>query len=60
MRVGTRYFDVDQKQEFAMGVTESTSLENAITIARERCADEIVLALPWSDIRKNRARARPP
>jgi len=57
-------FAVDKNKNLAMGVPESASLENAITIARERCADEIVLALSWSDTRKielvrDRLRASP-
>ena len=57
-------FAVDKNKNLAMGGPESASLENAITIAREHCAEEIVLALPWDDTRKielvrDRLRASP-
>jgi Undecaprenyl-phosphate glucose phosphotransferase len=57
-------FAMDKNKNLAMGSPESASLEYAVTIARERCADEIVLALPWSDTRKielvrDRLRASP-
>jgi Undecaprenyl-phosphate glucose phosphotransferase len=57
-------FAIDKNKNLAMGDGESSSLESAISIARERCADEIVLALPWSDTRKielvrDRLRASP-
>ena len=57
-------FAIDKNKNLAMGGPESASLEDAITIARDRCADEIVLALPWSDTRKielvrDRLRASP-
>jgi Undecaprenyl-phosphate glucose phosphotransferase len=57
-------FAMDKSKNLAMGNPESDSLEHAVTIARERCADEIVLALPWSDTRKielvrDRLRASP-
>lgn len=45
-------FAFDKSKNLAMGVRESASLEEAVVIARRRCADEIVLALPWSDTRK--------
>jgi Undecaprenyl-phosphate glucose phosphotransferase len=45
-------FAFDQHKNLAMGVRESASLEDALTVARKHCADEIVLALPWSDTRK--------
>ena len=45
-------FAFDKNENLAMGARESASLENAVALARERCADEIVLALPWSDTRK--------
>jgi Undecaprenyl-phosphate glucose phosphotransferase len=43
---------IDKDKNFGMGAAESTSLEGAVIIARERRADEIVLALPWGDTRK--------
>jgi Undecaprenyl-phosphate glucose phosphotransferase len=57
-------FAIDKNKNLAMGGPESASLEDAVVIARERCADEIVLALPWSDTRKielvrDRLRASP-
>jgi Undecaprenyl-phosphate glucose phosphotransferase len=57
-------FAIDSKKNLAMGAPESASLEDAVTVARECCADEIVLALPWSDTRKielvrDRLRASP-
>jgi Undecaprenyl-phosphate glucose phosphotransferase len=45
-------FAFDKNKNLAMGTRESASLEDAIAVARKRCADEIVLALPWSDTRK--------
>lgn len=57
-------FAIDKNKNLAMGVSESASLVHAIAVARERCADEIVLALSWSDTRKlelvrDRLRASP-
>lgn len=57
-------FAVDKNKNLAMSGPEAATLEDAITLARERCADEIVLALPWSDTRKielvrDRLRASP-
>lgn len=57
-------FAIEKNKNLAMGVHESASLDHAVTIARERSADEIVLALPWSDTRKlelvrDRLRASP-
>jgi len=57
-------FAIDKNNNLAMGAPESASLEDALAIARERCAEEIVLALPWSDTRKielvrDRLRASP-
>jgi Undecaprenyl-phosphate glucose phosphotransferase len=37
---------------FALTGDESSSLEKAVAVARDRGVDEIVLALPWSDTRK--------
>jgi len=37
---------------FSMTENEETALENALSIARDRGVDEIVLALPWNDTRK--------
>jgi Undecaprenyl-phosphate glucose phosphotransferase len=45
-------FGFEKNKNLAMGVSESASLEDAVAIARKRCADEIVLALPWNDTRK--------
>ena len=45
-------FAFDKNRNLAMGARESASLEVAVAVARKRCADEIVLALPWSDTRK--------
>jgi Undecaprenyl-phosphate glucose phosphotransferase len=45
-------FGFEKNKNLAMGVSELASLEDAVAIARKRCADEIVLALPWSDTRK--------
>jgi undecaprenyl-phosphate galactose phosphotransferase/putative colanic acid biosynthesis UDP-glucose lipid carrier transferase len=55
---------IDKNKNLAMGVPESVSLEDAVAVARERRADEIVLALSWSDTRKlelvrDRLRASP-
>jgi undecaprenyl-phosphate galactose phosphotransferase/putative colanic acid biosynthesis UDP-glucose lipid carrier transferase len=37
---------------FSMTEGEESALENALSIARDRGVDEIVLALPWNDTRK--------
>ena len=45
-------FSSDLNGGFAMTADERSSLETAITMARDRGVDEIVLGLPWSDTRK--------
>jgi Undecaprenyl-phosphate glucose phosphotransferase len=45
-------FSSDKNGGFAMTEDDSSSLERALTAARDRGVDEIVLALPWSDTRK--------
>jgi Undecaprenyl-phosphate glucose phosphotransferase len=45
-------FAFDKNKNLAMGARESASLEDAVAVARKCRADEIVLALPWSDTRK--------
>jgi Undecaprenyl-phosphate glucose phosphotransferase len=45
-------FSSDKNGGFAMTGDESSSLEMALSVARDRGVDEIVLALPWSDTRK--------
>jgi Undecaprenyl-phosphate glucose phosphotransferase len=45
-------FSSDQSGGFAMTADEASALARALTVARDREIDEIVLALPWSDIRK--------
>jgi Undecaprenyl-phosphate glucose phosphotransferase len=45
-------FSSDKNGGFAMTGDESSSLETALSVARDRGVDEIVLALPWSDTRK--------
>lgn len=45
-------FSSDKNGGFAMSPDESSSMERALTVARHRGADEIVLALPWNDTRK--------
>jgi Undecaprenyl-phosphate glucose phosphotransferase len=45
-------FSSDRNGGFAMSRDESLSLENVLTMARDRGVDEVVLALPWSDTRK--------
>ncbi|WP_439394141.1 undecaprenyl-phosphate glucose phosphotransferase [Bradyrhizobium sp. PMVTL-01] len=45
-------FPSDRNNRFAMTEDESASLERSLAIARERGADEIVLALSWRDTRK--------
>jgi undecaprenyl-phosphate galactose phosphotransferase/putative colanic acid biosynthesis UDP-glucose lipid carrier transferase len=45
-------FSNDQNSTFAMSEKESASLKNALAAAREREADEIVLAFPWYETRK--------
>lgn len=42
----------DSSSRFAMTEEESSLLERALAIARERGADEIVLAFPWNETRK--------
>ncbi|WP_271565132.1 undecaprenyl-phosphate glucose phosphotransferase [Bradyrhizobium sp. CCBAU 11386] len=50
--VGRVVFSSDRNSGFAMTEHESSSLEDALAIGRERGVDEIVLALPWTDTRK--------
>lgn len=50
--VGRVVFSSDRNSGFAMTEQESSSLEDALAIGRERGVDEIVLALPWTDTRK--------
>lgn len=45
-------FSSDRNSGFAMSEDESSSLEQALAVGRERSVDEIVLAFPWSDTRK--------
>jgi Undecaprenyl-phosphate glucose phosphotransferase len=45
-------FSSDKSGSFAINENESSSLERALNAGRDRGADEIVLALPWSDTRK--------
>jgi Undecaprenyl-phosphate glucose phosphotransferase len=45
-------FSIDKNSGFAMTGEELSSLEKALSVARDRGADEIVLALPWHDTRK--------
>ncbi|MDH2356831.1 undecaprenyl-phosphate glucose phosphotransferase [Bradyrhizobium sp. SSUT112] len=45
-------FSSDRDSGFAMSEDESSSLEQALAVGRERSVDEIVLAFPWSDTRK--------
>jgi undecaprenyl-phosphate galactose phosphotransferase/putative colanic acid biosynthesis UDP-glucose lipid carrier transferase len=45
-------FAADQQRNLALGEMEQASVERAVTLAREHGADEIVLALPWTDTRK--------
>ena len=45
-------FTSDRNSGIAMSASESSSLEHALTIARDRGVDEIVLALLWSETRK--------
>lgn len=45
-------FSSDRNSGFAMSEEESSSLEQALAVARERSVDEIVLAFPWNDTRK--------
>lgn len=45
-------FSSDSNDRFAMTEDESSSLERALAIARERGANEIVLAFPWNETRK--------
>jgi len=45
-------FSNDRNSGFAMTEDESSSLEQALAVGRDRGVDEIVLALPWSDNRK--------
>jgi Undecaprenyl-phosphate glucose phosphotransferase len=54
----------DKQMSLSIPSDETESLETAIVVARQRGADEIVLALPWSDTRKlelirDRLRASP-
>jgi undecaprenyl-phosphate galactose phosphotransferase/putative colanic acid biosynthesis UDP-glucose lipid carrier transferase len=44
-------FDLDKNRGFAMSTAELASLQRALTTARERSAEEIVMAFPWSDTR---------
>ncbi|MBR1171013.1 undecaprenyl-phosphate glucose phosphotransferase [Bradyrhizobium liaoningense] len=50
--VGRVTFSSRSNGGLAMTAEESSSLERAIAVARERVAEEIVLAFPWSDTRK--------
>jgi Undecaprenyl-phosphate glucose phosphotransferase len=45
-------FSTDRNSGFAMTEEESSSLDRALAIGRERVVDEIVLAFPWTDTRK--------
>lgn len=45
-------FSNDKHGGFAMTEDESSSLERALSVGRDRAVDEIVLALPWNDTRK--------
>ncbi len=45
-------FSSDRNSGFAMSDEESSSLEQALAVGRERSVDEIVLAFPWNDTRK--------
>lgn len=45
-------FLIDRNSSFAMTEQESSLLDEALAIGRERGVDEIVLALPWTDTRK--------
>jgi undecaprenyl-phosphate galactose phosphotransferase/putative colanic acid biosynthesis UDP-glucose lipid carrier transferase len=45
-------FGSDKQLSFSIPSDEIKSLETAVGMARERGADEIVLAFPWSDTRK--------
>lgn len=50
--VGRIVFSQDRKNGFAISDDEASSLDQALADARERGADEIVLAFPWTDTRK--------
>jgi len=50
--VGRVVFSSQKNGGFAMTADESSCLERAITVARDRGVEEIVLAFPWSDTRK--------
>ena len=45
-------FSSEKNGGFAMTEEESVSLGRALTLARDRGAEEIVLAFPWNDTRK--------
>ncbi|MGY4615526.1 Undecaprenyl-phosphate glucose phosphotransferase [Bradyrhizobium sp. USDA 4472] len=45
-------FTSNDNTRFAMTEDEARSLDQALAVARERGANEIVLALPWTDTRK--------
>jgi undecaprenyl-phosphate galactose phosphotransferase/putative colanic acid biosynthesis UDP-glucose lipid carrier transferase len=45
-------FSSEKYGGFAMTEEESVALGKALTLARDRGADEIILALPWNDTRK--------
>jgi len=57
-------FSGDKDKNLSLAEGESTSLDRAVAMARERGVDEIVLAFPWHDTRKlelvrDRLRASP-
>lgn len=45
-------FPGDKNKNLAMSSAETSAIEQALAIARERGVDEIVLAFPWNDTRK--------
>jgi Undecaprenyl-phosphate glucose phosphotransferase len=45
-------FSNDRNSRFAMTDDESSSLDQALAVARDHGVDEIVLAFPWNDTRK--------
>jgi Undecaprenyl-phosphate glucose phosphotransferase len=45
-------FSSDTNNRFAMTEDQSSSLDHALAVARDRGVDEIVLAFPWNDTRK--------
>jgi Undecaprenyl-phosphate glucose phosphotransferase len=57
-------FSGEKNKNLALTEGESSSLDSAVTVAREHGVDEIVLAFPWNDTRKlelvrDRLRASP-